>query len=79
MSLLFNTIIHPFFQILTGLFIDEWNMLLNVKFSATPRLKFKMFGNTYSITFDDLIEGTTEAFSSVGGKCTIVFWRPVHQ
>ena len=59
-------------QLLTAMFIDEWNILVREKaglhaLNRTLTLKFQLFGDDYSISFDDLATGTADMHMSVGG------------
>ena len=56
-----------YLQLLTAMFIDEWNVLVRAQVGFTLTLKFSLFGKEYSISFDDLIAGTTDMYMSVGG------------
>ncbi|XP_060574162.1 uncharacterized protein LOC132731881, partial [Ruditapes philippinarum] len=52
---------------LTSIFLDEWNTYIRMSLSASPTIKFKVFGKEYSITFKSLITSEMNMYLSVGG------------
>ena len=53
---------------LTAVFLDEWNLFLNMKLTVTPTFKFKMFGSEYLLTIEDLVKANLNILMSIGGK-----------
>ena len=59
---------HCLFKLLTGIFVDEWNGLFQVKeLDFTPTLRFKLFNQDVVIEFKDLITATLDVSFSIGG------------
>ncbi|XP_060560681.1 uncharacterized protein LOC132720542 isoform X1 [Ruditapes philippinarum] len=52
---------------LTSIFLDEWNTYIRMTLSASPTIKFKVFGKEYSITFKSLLTSEMNLYLSVGG------------
>ena len=56
------------FQMLTAIFIDEWNVLAQVQASATPTVTFKLFNKVHSISFPDMAKVSVDMYMSIGGE-----------
>jgi hypothetical protein len=59
-------------QMLTSIFLDEWNTYIRMSLSASPTIKFKVFGKEFSITLKSLITSEMNVYLSVGGKYLII-------
>ncbi|CAC5403143.1 unnamed protein product [Mytilus coruscus] len=56
-------------NLLTGLFVDEWNALLQVKeLGVTPALKFKLFNKDVTLALHDIMTASIEAYLAIGGQ-----------
>ncbi|XP_053408335.1 uncharacterized protein LOC123559761 [Mercenaria mercenaria] len=52
---------------LTSIFLDEWGGYVRLTLSASPTLKFKLFGKQYAVTFKNLVTSEMNLYLSVGG------------
>lgn len=57
-----------FTQVLTSIFLDEWNGFIQLKLSSSPILKFRIFGKDYAVSFRNLVTTEMNLYLSVGGK-----------
>ncbi|CAG2197544.1 unnamed protein product [Mytilus edulis] len=56
-------------NLLKGLFVDEWNALLQVKeLGVTPVLKFKLFNKDVTLALHDIMTASIDAYMEIGGQ-----------
>lgn len=54
-------------QMLTSMFRDEWTGVIDIQLSLAPVLRFRLFGEEYSVTFQ-IATATVNAYISFGGN-----------
>lgn len=56
-------------NLLTGLFVDEWNALVQIKeLGLTPAFTFKLFNQDVTLALQDMYTASIEAYLSIGGQ-----------
>ncbi|XP_071163252.1 uncharacterized protein [Mytilus edulis] len=56
-------------NLLTGLFVDEWNALVQIKeLGLTPAFTFKLFNQNVTLALNDIVTASIEAYLSIGGQ-----------
>lgn len=68
--ILFSPVHISFFhvlQLLTGLFVEEWNSLIMLTEVTIPRLEFDILKRHVVMNFENIIAASLEAYMSLGG------------
>ena len=65
--------IEYFLQLLTSVFLDEWNMLMRTKVTAGMIIKFELFGAMQEIRLKDQGVASVDIYASIGGKYVFFF------
>ncbi|CAG2207562.1 unnamed protein product [Mytilus edulis] len=56
-------------RLLWGLFVDEWNALVQIKeLGLTPAFTFKLFNQNVTLALNDIVTASIEAYLSIGGQ-----------